>query len=86
MSQEVAPIFNAVATPFCAKVRLPVFVPPASVMVSELMAIVMLLAFVFTNVIAVPIGYATEAFAAIVKVMEPVDVKRCLPESAATVT
>jgi hypothetical protein len=59
----------AVATPFCASVRVPVVVLSASVIVSLVMAIEHPLALVAMNVTAVPIGNATDAFAGIVTVL-----------------
>lgn len=61
--------FIAVATPLAASVLEPVVPAPARTRVSVVIAIVSVPADVsFTNVIAVPIGYATEAFAGIVHV------------------
>lgn len=65
--QRVLVTFIAVATPFAARVRDHVVHAPASTRVSVVIAIVITPADVsFTNVIAVPIGNATEAFAGIV--------------------
>lgn len=60
----------AVATPFSASVLLPVVPSHASTSVSVVIAIVMSPQLVsFTNVIAVPIGYATDELAGIVRVL-----------------
>jgi len=80
-------IFKAVAEPYCAKVLLPV-APVEKYIVSEVIAIVTSFAVMFTKLIAVPIGYATEAFAGIVNVLAFASVdgwKMYLPESARTV-
>lgn len=67
--QRVLVIFIAVATPFAARVRDPVVPAPARTRVSVVIAIVITPPEVsFTNVSAVPIGYATDAFAGIVHV------------------
>jgi len=81
--------FIAVATPFAARVRDPVVPAPASTRVSVFIAMVTTPALVsLMNVIAVPIGYATEAFAAIVNVRAVVSAEgwyTCFPPSASTV-
>ena len=57
-----------VAEPFVAKVREPVVPAGDKVRVSVVMAIVTFATAMLINVIAVPIGYATEPFAGIVNV------------------
>ena len=67
--QRVDVTLIAVAIPLDARVLLPVVPAPARTSVSEVIAIVITQSDVsFTNVSAVPIGYATEAFAGIVQV------------------
>ncbi len=56
MSHCVDPIFNAVAEPYCAKLREPEVPAGLSVNVSEVMAIVTTCEVMFTNVTAVPMG------------------------------
>ena len=58
-----------VAEPFVARVREPVVPAGDKVSVSEVTAIVTFAAAMLMNVRAVPIGYATELFAGIVKVL-----------------
>jgi hypothetical protein len=69
MIHAVEVTLTAVAIPFCASVRVPVVVEPASVIVSVVIAIEQPVAFVAMNVTAVPISYATDAFAGIVMVL-----------------
>lgn len=65
--QRVAVIFTAVAIQFARRVLLQVVQAQAKTRVSDVIAIVSVQADVsFTNVIAVPIGKATELFAGIV--------------------
>jgi hypothetical protein len=65
--QVVVPILSAVATPYCAKVRVPVVPVVPRYIVSVVIGIVDA-APRFTNETAEPIGKATELFAGIVKV------------------
>ena len=76
-----------VADPFVARVLDPVVPAGDKVNVSEVMAIVTFAAAMLMNVMAVPIGYATELFAGIVNVralLSAAGWKMCLPASAAT--
>ncbi len=76
-----------VAEPFVAKVREPVVPADDSVNVSEVIAIVTLAAAMLMNVIAVPMGYATELLAGIVNVralLSAAGWNMCLPASAKT--
>jgi hypothetical protein len=67
MYQVVLATLTAVAIPFAANVLVPVKAPPANLIVSEVIAIVAVVALgPAMNVRVVPIGYATEAFAGIV--------------------
>ena len=87
MIQDVLETLIAVATPFCASERVPVVVLPASVRVSVVIAMLTTCEVWFTNVIVVPTGNATEAFAGIVKVralLSAVGCRMCPPASAAT--
>jgi hypothetical protein len=69
MYHVVAATLTAVAIPFAANVRVPVFVPPANRMVSVAIAILTVVALdPAMNVIVVPIGYATDALAGMVMV------------------
>ena len=80
--------FIAVAIPFAVSVLLPVVPAPASTSVSVVIAMVSVQALVsFTNVTAVPIGYATEPFAGIVQVRAVVSAEGwyiCIPASSNT--
>ena len=58
----------AVAFPYCARVRLQVVPVQSNVRVSEVIAIVRLLAELFLKTITVPTGYATFAFESMVNV------------------
>ena len=81
-------ILRQFATPYCAKVLLPVPPPCAQVRVSVVIAIVTLLLDMFTKAITVPTGYATDAFAGRVnvRVLASDDGwKICLPASPSTV-
>jgi len=76
-----------VAEPFVAKVREPVVPADDSVNVSEVIAIVTLAAAMLMNVIAVPMGYATELLGGIVNVralLSAAGWNMCLPASAKT--
>jgi hypothetical protein len=65
--QVVAATLTAVAIPFAARVLEPVDVPPANLNVSDVIAIVTVVALgPAINVIVVPIGYATDAAAGMV--------------------
>jgi hypothetical protein len=68
MSHWVEVILMQVAEPFVAKVREPVVPADDKVNVSVVIAIVTLATAILMNVIAVPIGKATELFAGIVNV------------------
>ena len=61
----------AVAEPYCANVRVPVEPVELKYIVSVVIAMLIDVADMFTKVIAVPIGYATEPFAGIVYVAAP---------------
>lgn len=61
----------AVAEPYCANVRVPVVPAELKYIVSDVIAILIDVADIFTNVIAVPIGKATDALAGIVYVAAP---------------
>ena len=69
MIHVVDVILSAVAVPYCANVLLPVVPVPPKYIVSVVMAIVIALVDIFTNVTAVPVGNATEPFAGIVIVV-----------------
>ena len=76
-----------VADPFVANVREPAVPAGDKVKVSVVMAIVTFAAAMLMNVMAVPMGYATELFAGIVNVralLSAAGWKMCLPESART--
>jgi len=64
--QEVPANLTAVAIPFWAKVLFPVVPAEAKYMVSDVIDIVTALADILIKLIAVPVAYATEAFAGIV--------------------
>jgi hypothetical protein len=68
MSHSVVAILTAVAIPFTASVLEPVAPDSASVRVSDVMAIVSVLA-LFTNISVVPILNGTAEFAGIVNVL-----------------
>lgn len=68
MDQPVVVSFIAIAFQNCARVRVPVEPRGSSVSVSDAIAIFKSATELFLNVMIVPIGYATEAFAAIVNV------------------
>ena len=66
MIQVVLVSLIAVAVPYCASVLLPVAPVPDKYIVSDVIEIVALDEAMLTNVIAVPMVYATDAFAGIV--------------------
>lgn len=87
MIQLVEATLIAVATPFCARLRVPVVVLFARVSVSVVIAMLTTWLVWFTKVTVVPTGKATEAFAGIVKVRafaSPDGCSMCFPASAAT--
>ena len=88
MIHSVLVTFTAVAEPFAASVLEPVVPAGDSRIVSVVIAIVMTPApFWLMNVIAVPMGKATEPLAGMVKVRAVVSAegcRMCLPESART--
>ena len=69
MDQLVAVSFIAVAFPNWASVLVPVEPRGSSVSVSDVIAMFKSATELFLNVMMVPIGYATEAFAAMVNVL-----------------
>lgn len=75
----------AVATPYCAKVLVPVAPDPDRYIVSDVIAILTLLDDILTNVNTVPVSYATDPLAGMVKVTPDPDVRTiALPESLKT--
>jgi hypothetical protein len=74
ISQVVDAILSAVAVPYWASVLEPVDPVAARYIVSDVIAIVTALDDIFTNVIAVPTGYATLALLSIVNVLAFVSV------------
>ena len=87
ITHVVESIFTAVAIPYCARLRDPVDPVPAKYIVSVVIAIVTTCEVMLINVRTVPVAYATEPFAGIVKVRALASVEGCrivLPESANT--
>jgi hypothetical protein len=87
ISQVVEVILIAVADPYWAKLLDPVVPAELRYMVSVVIAIVTTWDVMLINVIAVPMGYATELLAGMVKVLAFASVdgwRMCLPASAST--
>jgi len=87
ITQVVLATFTALATPYSAKVRVPVAPSPAKYIVSVVIAISRSFADKLIKVTTVPTAYATLEFAGIVKSLSFASEAGCkmvLPESANT--